>query len=78
MLLMFATAAAWIGTLPGWPIGLIFFIVGTEIRVRVEDALLQTANAVRRALHSVAARGARVYPVHQIVLAPKCTGERRV
>jgi len=29
-----------IGTLPGWPIGVVLFIVGTEIRVRVEDGLL--------------------------------------
>ena len=30
-----------IGTLPGWPIGVLLFIVGTEVRVRVEDGLLR-------------------------------------
>jgi protein-S-isoprenylcysteine O-methyltransferase Ste14 len=47
MLLMFGTAAAWIGTLPGWPVGLAFFLVGTEIRVRVEDSLLSRRFADR-------------------------------
>ena len=28
------------GTLPGWPIGVALFVVGIEIRVRAEDALL--------------------------------------
>lgn len=41
MLGMFLAAACWVGTLPGWPIGLVFIVVGTEIRVRVEDALLR-------------------------------------
>ena len=30
-----------IGTLPGWPVGVVLFIVGTEVRVRVEDGLLR-------------------------------------
>jgi protein-S-isoprenylcysteine O-methyltransferase Ste14 len=29
------------GTLPGWPIAIVLFIIGTEIRVRVEDGLLR-------------------------------------
>lgn len=41
MLCMFLTAIAWIGTLPLWPIALTLFLVGTEIRVRVEDSLLR-------------------------------------
>ncbi len=31
----------WVGTLPGWPIAVLLFVAGTEIRVRVEDGLLQ-------------------------------------
>jgi protein-S-isoprenylcysteine O-methyltransferase Ste14 len=31
----------WVGTLPGWPIAVALFVVGTEIRVRVEDGLLR-------------------------------------
>lgn len=31
----------WVGTLPGWPIAVLLFIAGTEIRVRVEDGLLR-------------------------------------
>jgi protein-S-isoprenylcysteine O-methyltransferase Ste14 len=30
----------WVGTLPGWPVAVMLFVVGTEIRVRVEDGLL--------------------------------------
>jgi protein-S-isoprenylcysteine O-methyltransferase Ste14 len=30
----------WVGTLPGWPVAVVLFVVGTEIRVRVEDGLL--------------------------------------
>lgn len=41
MLGMFLAGACWVGTLPGWPIGLVLFITGTEIRVRVEDSLLR-------------------------------------
>jgi protein-S-isoprenylcysteine O-methyltransferase Ste14 len=41
MLLMFGTVASWIGTLPGWPIGLACVLIGTEIRIRVEDRLLE-------------------------------------
>jgi protein-S-isoprenylcysteine O-methyltransferase Ste14 len=41
MLGMLLATICWIGTLPGWPIGLAFCIVGTEIRVRVEDGLLR-------------------------------------
>ena len=37
---MFLATACWVGTLPGWPIGLVLMIAGTEVRVRVEDALL--------------------------------------
>lgn len=31
----------WTGTLPGWPVALALFIIGTEIRVRIEDGLLR-------------------------------------
>jgi protein-S-isoprenylcysteine O-methyltransferase Ste14 len=31
----------WSGTLPGWPLALVLFLIGTEIRVRVEDNLLR-------------------------------------
>jgi protein-S-isoprenylcysteine O-methyltransferase Ste14 len=41
MLWMLLMVVAWLGTLPGWPIGLAFFIAGTEIRVHIEDALLR-------------------------------------
>jgi protein-S-isoprenylcysteine O-methyltransferase Ste14 len=41
MLWMLLMVIAWIGTLPGWPIGLAFFIAGTEIRIHIEDALLR-------------------------------------
>jgi len=41
MLGMFVAGAFWVGTFPGWPIGLVLFIIGTEIRVRVEDGLLR-------------------------------------
>ncbi|HVW08310.1 MAG TPA: isoprenylcysteine carboxylmethyltransferase family protein [Bryobacteraceae bacterium] len=30
-----------IGTLPGWPVAVALFIIGTEIRIRVEDSLLR-------------------------------------
>jgi len=35
-----AMTIAFAGTLPGWPIALVLGILGTEIRVRVEDNLL--------------------------------------
>jgi len=31
----------WVGTLPGWPVAVVLFVVGTEIRVRAEDGLLR-------------------------------------
>lgn len=31
----------WLGTLPAWPIALLLFLAGTEVRVRVEDELLR-------------------------------------
>lgn len=40
MLCMFLMNAAFLGTLPGWIIGSVLFILGTEIRVRTEDRLL--------------------------------------
>jgi protein-S-isoprenylcysteine O-methyltransferase Ste14 len=40
MLCMLLMVIAWLGTWPGWPIGLVLFIAGTEIRVRIEDKLL--------------------------------------
>jgi len=41
MLGMLLADICWVGTLPGWPIGLILFVAGTEIRVRTEDGLLR-------------------------------------
>jgi len=41
MLGMYLAGAFWAGTLPGWPLGLVLFLAGTEIRVRVEDGLLR-------------------------------------
>jgi protein-S-isoprenylcysteine O-methyltransferase Ste14 len=41
MLCIILAASAAIGTLPGWPIGLVLFIIGTEIRIRIEDGLLR-------------------------------------
>lgn len=41
MLGIFLAGVFWVGTLPGWPIALVLFIAGTEIRVRVEDRLLR-------------------------------------
>jgi protein-S-isoprenylcysteine O-methyltransferase Ste14 len=29
-----------VGTLPGWPVAIVLALIGTEIRVRVEDKLL--------------------------------------
>jgi len=42
MLGMLVATAWWGGTLPGWPIGLVLFLAGTEIRIRVEDELLRS------------------------------------
>ena len=41
MLGMLTAGIFWTGTLPIWPLSLAIFIVGTEIRVRVEDSLLR-------------------------------------
>jgi protein-S-isoprenylcysteine O-methyltransferase Ste14 len=41
ILLMLLTTIAFTGTLPGWPFAVVLGLIGTEIRVRVEDALLQ-------------------------------------
>jgi protein-S-isoprenylcysteine O-methyltransferase Ste14 len=41
MLSMLCLVVAWLGTLPGWPIGVAFYLAGTEIRVRIEDRLLR-------------------------------------
>jgi len=41
MLCIILAGVAVIGTLPGWPIGLVLFFIGTEIRVRIEDGLLR-------------------------------------
>jgi protein-S-isoprenylcysteine O-methyltransferase Ste14 len=41
MLGMLLSGIAWAGTLPLWPIALVVFVVGLEIRVRVEDSLLR-------------------------------------
>ena len=38
---MLLVDALLVGTLPGWPIAVVLFVAGTEIRVRVEDALLR-------------------------------------
>jgi protein-S-isoprenylcysteine O-methyltransferase Ste14 len=41
MLCMLLMNLAMIGTLPGWPVAIVLALVGTEIRVRVEDGLLR-------------------------------------
>jgi protein-S-isoprenylcysteine O-methyltransferase Ste14 len=41
ILCMLLAGIAAVGTLPGWPIGLVLFIIGTEIRIRIEDGLLR-------------------------------------
>ena len=41
MFLMLLAAIAWFGTMPRWPVALVFFIVGIEIRIRAEDSLLR-------------------------------------
>ncbi len=38
---MLLVAILLVGTLPGWPLAVVLFIAGTEIRVRVEDGLLR-------------------------------------
>ena len=40
MLAMMLMSAALIGTWPGTPIGIALFLIGIEIRVRIEDGLL--------------------------------------
>ena len=40
MVWLLLMAICWVGTLPGWPIGLALMIAGVEIRVRIEDRLL--------------------------------------
>ena len=40
MLAMFLMSALQIGRLPFWPVGLLIFVVGVEIRIQAEDALL--------------------------------------
>ena len=41
MLCIMGMALSMAGTLPGWPIAIVLGIAGTEVRVRVEDALLR-------------------------------------
>lgn len=41
MLCMLLMNLAMVGTLPGWPVAILLALAGTEIRVRVEDRLLQ-------------------------------------
>lgn len=41
ILLMLLMDVAFVGTLPGWPFAVVLGIAGTEVRVRVEDALLE-------------------------------------
>jgi protein-S-isoprenylcysteine O-methyltransferase Ste14 len=41
ILCMLFMNVAMLGTLPGWPIAVLLGLVGTEIRVRVEDGLLR-------------------------------------
>lgn len=40
MAAMLLAVIFWTGTLPGWPVAIVLFVTGTEIRVRVEDGLL--------------------------------------
>jgi protein-S-isoprenylcysteine O-methyltransferase Ste14 len=41
MLCMLLAGVAWCGTLPLGPVSLVFFLIGIEIRTRVEDSLLR-------------------------------------
>ena len=41
MLWMLFAGIALVGTLPGWPIAVALFVLGTEIRTHVEDGLLR-------------------------------------
>lgn len=41
MLGMLLAVAFWAGTLLAWPLALVLFLIGTEIRIRVEDGLLR-------------------------------------
>ena len=41
MFCMLLMSVAITGTLPGWPVGIVLFVAGTEIRVRAEDGLLR-------------------------------------
>jgi protein-S-isoprenylcysteine O-methyltransferase Ste14 len=41
MFCMLLMSAAIVGRLPGWPIAIVLFIVGIEIRIRAEDGLLR-------------------------------------
>jgi protein-S-isoprenylcysteine O-methyltransferase Ste14 len=41
MLCMLVSGIAGAGTLPGWPIAVVLFFIGIEIRVRTEDGLLR-------------------------------------
>jgi len=38
---MLLANAFWAGTLPGWPVAIVLFLAGTEIRIRIEDGLLR-------------------------------------
>ena len=38
---MLLATVFWAGTLPRWPLAIVFFIAGVEIRIRVEDGLLR-------------------------------------
>jgi protein-S-isoprenylcysteine O-methyltransferase Ste14 len=42
MLCVILVGIAAIGTLPGWPVGLLLLLIGTEIRIRIEDGLLRS------------------------------------
>jgi protein-S-isoprenylcysteine O-methyltransferase Ste14 len=47
MLGMLLADAFWVGTLPGWPVALVLFLAGTEVRIRIEDGLLRERFGVR-------------------------------
>jgi protein-S-isoprenylcysteine O-methyltransferase Ste14 len=44
---MLLASVCWVGTLPGWPIGIVLFVAGTEIRVRAEEELLRARFGTR-------------------------------
>ena len=41
MFAMLLADALWAGTLPGWPLAIVLFLAGIEVRIKIEDGLLR-------------------------------------